>query len=181
MLKRFALGFGVGYVLGARAGQERYEQITSAGKRVADHPAVRQLADRVPENPRETVTRLVSTARERLGQLLEERSDSSGSEDLDGDADEDDDEDADEDYGEDEEDGDEGEQDQEPGGAEVDDEKQGSERDEAETSSRRQGKVKTRQGDGGSKGTSKKRSLGSSLGSSLGGLAAGVYERGKVA
>ncbi|HVL84038.1 MAG TPA: hypothetical protein VM367_07085 [Pseudonocardia sp.] len=40
MLK-FLLGAAVGYVLGARAGHERYEQLRRTYQRVADHPAVR--------------------------------------------------------------------------------------------------------------------------------------------
>ncbi|HEX7100125.1 MAG TPA: hypothetical protein VF377_12890 [Acidimicrobiia bacterium] len=39
------IGGAVGYVLGARAGRERYEQIMRATKRLRDHPAVAQLTD----------------------------------------------------------------------------------------------------------------------------------------
>jgi len=40
----FLLGAGVGYVLGARAGRERYEQLARTYRRVADHPAVQGAA-----------------------------------------------------------------------------------------------------------------------------------------
>lgn len=40
----FAAGLAVGYVLGARAGRERYEQIKRAARRVADSPAVQEAA-----------------------------------------------------------------------------------------------------------------------------------------
>ncbi len=39
------VGIGVGYVLGARAGRERYEQIKRAAAKARSHPAVGQLAD----------------------------------------------------------------------------------------------------------------------------------------
>ena len=38
MLK-FLLGAAVGYVLGAKAGHERYEQLGRTYQRVSDHPA----------------------------------------------------------------------------------------------------------------------------------------------
>jgi len=38
------LGAAVGYVLGARAGRERYEQLTRTYRRVADHPVVQGVA-----------------------------------------------------------------------------------------------------------------------------------------
>jgi hypothetical protein len=40
----FLLGVATGYVLGARAGRERYEQIVRTYHRVADHPAVQGAA-----------------------------------------------------------------------------------------------------------------------------------------
>ena len=43
MLK-FLLGAAVGYVLGARAGHERYEQLRRTYQRIADHPAVQGAA-----------------------------------------------------------------------------------------------------------------------------------------
>lgn len=39
------VGVGVGYVLGARAGRERYEQIKRWAGQARKHPAVAQLAD----------------------------------------------------------------------------------------------------------------------------------------
>jgi hypothetical protein len=43
MLK-FLLGAGVGYVLGARAGRDRYDQLVRTYQRMADHPAVQGAA-----------------------------------------------------------------------------------------------------------------------------------------
>jgi hypothetical protein len=40
----FLTGLAVGFVLGARAGRERYEQLKQLSRRVADSPAVQQAA-----------------------------------------------------------------------------------------------------------------------------------------
>jgi hypothetical protein len=40
----FVLGAATGYVLGARAGRERYEQIVRTYQRVTEHPAVQSAA-----------------------------------------------------------------------------------------------------------------------------------------
>ncbi|MGD9959230.1 hypothetical protein [Nocardioides sp.] len=44
---------GVGYVLGARAGRERYEQIKSAALRVRNDPRVQQTAHRAADEVRD--------------------------------------------------------------------------------------------------------------------------------
>jgi hypothetical protein len=41
---RFLAGAATGYVLGSRAGRERYEQIVRWSHRVADNPAVQGVA-----------------------------------------------------------------------------------------------------------------------------------------
>ncbi|MGW2212815.1 YtxH domain-containing protein [Streptomyces sp. NPDC001781] len=41
----FVAGLAVGYVLGARAGQQRYEQIKKAARGIAQNPAVRNSAE----------------------------------------------------------------------------------------------------------------------------------------
>jgi len=38
----FLAGFAVGFVAGARAGRERYEQMVKAGRKVVEHPAVQR-------------------------------------------------------------------------------------------------------------------------------------------
>jgi hypothetical protein len=40
----FVLGAATGYVLGARAGRERYEQIVRTYHRISEHPAVQSAA-----------------------------------------------------------------------------------------------------------------------------------------
>ncbi|PSK91373.1 hypothetical protein CLV63_12099 [Murinocardiopsis flavida] len=46
MLKRitFATGLAVGYVLGTRAGRERYEQLVKLARRVTENPTVQETA-----------------------------------------------------------------------------------------------------------------------------------------
>lgn len=41
---RLLMGAAIGYVLGSRAGRERYEQIKRSAVRAADHPAVQGAA-----------------------------------------------------------------------------------------------------------------------------------------
>ena len=43
-MKAFILGAAVGYVLGAKAGRGRYDQIMRTYRKVADHPAVQGAA-----------------------------------------------------------------------------------------------------------------------------------------
>ncbi|MDT0327359.1 hypothetical protein [Nocardiopsis lambiniae] len=40
----FAAGLAIGYVLGAKAGRARYEQITRSARKVADSPVVQEVA-----------------------------------------------------------------------------------------------------------------------------------------
>lgn len=39
------IGGAIGYVLGARAGRQRYEQIANVSRQLRGHPAVSQLTD----------------------------------------------------------------------------------------------------------------------------------------
>jgi hypothetical protein len=41
---RLVVGIAIGYVLGAKAGRERYDQIVRLGSRVSDSPAVQGAA-----------------------------------------------------------------------------------------------------------------------------------------
>lgn len=43
-MKTFLLGVATGYVLGSRAGRERYEQLLRAYHKLADHPMVQGAA-----------------------------------------------------------------------------------------------------------------------------------------
>jgi hypothetical protein len=45
----FVVGFGLGYVLGARAGRERYEQLKQWWSRLGGSPAIQRAAGRTRE------------------------------------------------------------------------------------------------------------------------------------
>jgi len=45
-----ALGAAVGYVLGAKAGRERYEQITASARQFMDKPQVKRVMESAPGN-----------------------------------------------------------------------------------------------------------------------------------
>jgi hypothetical protein len=45
--------FGIGYVLGARAGEQRYEQIKKTAFRIKEDPRIRSAATTVTETARE--------------------------------------------------------------------------------------------------------------------------------
>lgn len=91
----FAAGVAAGFILGARAGRERYDQLVNVSKRVAGHPAVQKatgtvqaktadlaktaaakapdLAKRAPGLAKSAVAQvpgLVSTAREQAASRL---------------------------------------------------------------------------------------------------------------
>ena len=48
-LMKLAAGIAVGYVLGARAGREKYEQIAATARKVSAHPAVGQAQGKAKE------------------------------------------------------------------------------------------------------------------------------------
>jgi hypothetical protein len=66
MIIPFLLGTGVGYVLGTRAGRERYEQLSRAYRRVADHPSVQGAAGVARAKAGEAVQAGVSIAKDKV-------------------------------------------------------------------------------------------------------------------
>jgi hypothetical protein len=65
----FLTGLAAGYVLGARAGRERYEQIVRLGRQVADNPAAQQAAGAVQAQ----AAGLAKTARQKVSDGLHDR------------------------------------------------------------------------------------------------------------
>ena len=49
----FMAGFAAGYIVGARAGRERYDQIVKYSRQVAEHPAVQKATGTVTEKATE--------------------------------------------------------------------------------------------------------------------------------
>ncbi|MFI7700126.1 YtxH domain-containing protein [Nonomuraea sp. NPDC049480] len=65
----FAVGMAIGYVLGSRAGRERYEQIKRTAQRVADNPRVQEVAGVVGAQ----ASKYAGMARSRVGDTLHHR------------------------------------------------------------------------------------------------------------
>ena len=57
---------GVGYVLGTRAGRERYEQIKKAATRVKEDPRVQQKAHQAADLAKDKVAAAASTAADKV-------------------------------------------------------------------------------------------------------------------
>ncbi|MEV5409367.1 YtxH domain-containing protein [Thermopolyspora sp. NPDC052614] len=62
----FIVGLAVGYVLGTRAGRERYEQIKRLAQRVADNPKVQEAAGLVGAR----ASQVASKAKDRVGEKM---------------------------------------------------------------------------------------------------------------
>ncbi|MEU6999964.1 YtxH domain-containing protein [Nonomuraea sp. NPDC046570] len=65
----FAAGLAIGYVLGSRAGRERYEQIKRLTRRVADNPTVQETAGLVGAK----ASKAAGAARTKVGDTLTAR------------------------------------------------------------------------------------------------------------
>jgi hypothetical protein len=61
-------GLAAGYVLGTRAGRERYEQIAEATRRLAERPEVRELTGKVRSSLGTSLEKAADTAGDRLQQ-----------------------------------------------------------------------------------------------------------------
>lgn len=60
----FLTGFAAGYVLGTRAGRERYEQISRTAQRVMSNPKVQQTTDAARSTVKTQASGLASTAKD---------------------------------------------------------------------------------------------------------------------
>ncbi|MFJ2031109.1 YtxH domain-containing protein [Streptosporangium sp. NPDC087985] len=72
----FGVGVAVGYILGSRAGRERYEEIKRLAQRVADNPSVQEAAGlvgaRISKVTEMARTKVTHVARDRLPFLQSE-------------------------------------------------------------------------------------------------------------
>jgi hypothetical protein len=66
----FVVGLGVGYVLGTRAGRERYEQISRAADRVWNQPAVQQGVGAVKDFAAEKLGDVSDTVLDKAKQFI---------------------------------------------------------------------------------------------------------------
>jgi hypothetical protein len=84
----FLAGLAVGFVIGARAGRERYEQLKKLARRAADSPAVQQAAgaaqaqaaglarsarDKVTAKVQDRLPKLADAARNKVGAKFPDR------------------------------------------------------------------------------------------------------------
>jgi hypothetical protein len=85
----FAVGLGVGYILGTRAGRERYEQLVKLAHKAADSPAVQQaagavqaqaagLAKNTTSRIADQMPKLAGTARSRVDAIMHSRGTNGG-------------------------------------------------------------------------------------------------------
>jgi hypothetical protein len=65
---KLAVGLAAGYVLGARAGRERYERLAELARRVARRPEVQQLADKARSGLDAGIEQAAGAASDRLEQ-----------------------------------------------------------------------------------------------------------------
>jgi hypothetical protein len=58
----FLAGAAVGYLLGARAGREKYDELVAAARRLMDNPSVREASGQVQAQ----ATKLIGVAKEQF-------------------------------------------------------------------------------------------------------------------
>lgn len=68
----FVAGLAVGYVLGTRAGRERYEQLRRATQRFGENPAVRNARETAVQSGRQAASKAADAVNERVGHRLPE-------------------------------------------------------------------------------------------------------------
>lgn len=68
----FITGALVGYVLGAHAGRERYEQLRKSAQRVAQNPAVRNAAESAAQTGRSSAVKAADVVTAKVGDRLPE-------------------------------------------------------------------------------------------------------------
>jgi len=66
----FIAGLATGYVLGARAGRERYEQLRKTAQRITQNPAVRNTAESAALTGREAASKAFGTVSAKVGDRL---------------------------------------------------------------------------------------------------------------
>ena len=67
----FLVGLGAGYVLGAKAGQERYQQIVDATSKLRENPGVQRLTGEVNKTVSVGKDRVAETAAAKADQAKE--------------------------------------------------------------------------------------------------------------
>ncbi|WP_037889140.1 YtxH domain-containing protein [Streptomyces viridochromogenes] len=68
----FAVGLAVGYVLGTRAGRERYEQLKKTAQEISHNPAVRNTAESAAQQGRHFAGKAYHTVSDKVGDRVPE-------------------------------------------------------------------------------------------------------------
>ncbi|MFE9449519.1 YtxH domain-containing protein [Streptomyces sp. NPDC006739] len=63
----FIAGLALGYVLGTKAGRERYEQLKKSARQVAQNPAVRNTAETAAQQGRQYAGKAFHTVSHKVG------------------------------------------------------------------------------------------------------------------
>ena len=65
----FVAGVALGYVLGTRAGRERYEQLKKSARQVAENPAVRNTAESAAQQGRAFAGKAYHVVSDKVGDV----------------------------------------------------------------------------------------------------------------
>ncbi|AWT43088.1 MULTISPECIES: YtxH domain-containing protein [Streptomyces] len=66
----FIAGLALGYVLGTKAGRERYEQLLKSARQVAQNPAVRNTAESAAQQGRQFAGKAYHAVSEKVGDRM---------------------------------------------------------------------------------------------------------------
>ncbi len=64
------VGLGIGYVLGTRAGRERYEQLAGAARQVRDNPRVQDAAGKAKHQAGAVAGKAAGAVADKVGEKL---------------------------------------------------------------------------------------------------------------
>lgn len=73
-----AVAFAAGYVLGSRAGRERYEEIKTGAQKFANNPRVRSAKDKAQDTVTTQAAAAAEVAKEKVGDAASAASDKVG-------------------------------------------------------------------------------------------------------
>ncbi|MEU6124104.1 YtxH domain-containing protein [Streptomyces sp. NPDC047123] len=66
----FVAGLALGYVLGTRAGRERYEQLKKSAREISQNPAVRNTVESATQQGREVAGKALHSVSEKVGDKM---------------------------------------------------------------------------------------------------------------
>ncbi|HET6859028.1 MAG TPA: YtxH domain-containing protein [Streptomyces sp.] len=66
----FIAGLALGYVIGTRAGRERYEQLKKSARQISQNPAVRNAAESAAQNGRDIAGKAFHTVSDKVGDRM---------------------------------------------------------------------------------------------------------------